>query len=236
MNDKLILALDVKDEGEAFSWVDRLHDKVGFFKIGKQLFTSTGPSVVGEIVNRGGGVFLDLKFHDIPNTVIAASVEAVRLGVNMFNVHSLGGYEMMAGAAEAVHEESEKLGIEKPIFIAVTILTSTDEEGLKSVGISLPIKDEVRKLALLAKKAGLDGVVASPQEISLVKEACGKNFIVVTPGVRPFFAEKDDQKRVMTPGEAVEAGADYLVIGRPITNAEDPVKATSLIAEEMCRE
>ena len=236
MNDKLILALDVKDDKEAISWVDKLHDNVGYFKIGKQLFTATGPSVVKEIVSRGGGVFLDLKFHDIPNTVSAASVEAVRLGVNMFNVHSLGGYEMMARAAEAVNEESVKLGIEKPLFIAVTILTSSNEEGLREVGISTPIKEEVRNLALLTKKAGLDGVVASPQEISLIKEACGEEFIVVTPGVRPSFASKDDQKRVMTPGEAVKKGADYLVVGRPITKAENPIEAANLIAEEMCQE
>ncbi|MBE9503263.1 MAG: orotidine-5'-phosphate decarboxylase [Proteobacteria bacterium] len=236
MVDKLILALDVKEEAQALTWADRLHDKVGFFKIGKQLFTSTGPTVVKEIIKRGGHIFLDLKFHDIPNTVAAASIEAVRLGVKMFNVHALGGYEMMARAAEATHKEAEKLGIEKPVLIAVTILTSTDESGLKEVGILEPIKDEVRRLALLAQKAGLDGVVASPQEISLVKESCGSDFVVVTPGVRPAFASLDDQKRVMTPYEAVKAGADYLVIGRPITNSEDPVKAADLIAGEMCQE
>ena len=236
MVDKLILALDVKEEAQALAWADRLHDKVGFFKIGKQLFTSAGPTVVRETTKRGGHVFLDLKFHDIPNTVAAASIEAVRLGVKMFNVHALGGYEMMARAAEATHKEAEKLGIEKPILIAVTILTSTDEPGLKEVGILEPIKDEVRRLARLAQKAGLNGVVASPQEIRLVKESCGSDFVVVTPGVRPAFASLDDQKRVMTPYEAVKAGADYLVVGRPITNAEDPVKAADLIAGEMCQE
>ena len=236
MVDKLILALDVKEQAQALTWADKLHDRVGFFKIGKQLFTSSGPTVVRETIKRGGHIFLDLKFHDIPNTVAAASIEAVRLGVKMFNVHALGGYEMMARAAEATHKEAEKLGIEKPILIAVTILTSTDESGLKEVGISGPIGDEVRRLAQLAKKAGLDGVVASPQEINLVKESCGSDFVVVTPGVRPSFASQDDQKRVMTPYEAVKAGADYLVVGRPITNSKAPVKAADLIAGEMCQE
>lgn len=236
MVNKLILALDVKDDTQALAWADRLHDRVGFFKIGKQLFTSTGPAVVREIIKRGGAVFLDLKFHDIPNTVAAASVEAVRLGVKMFNVHALGGYEMMARAAEAAVEEAARLGIEKPILIAVTVLTSTSEEGLREVGISGSLQDEVKRLARLAMKAGLDGVVASPLEISLVKEACGRDFCVVAPGVRPSFASLDDQKRVMTPGEAIKAGADYLVIGRPVTKADDPLKAVRMIAEEMCQE
>lgn len=235
MNEKIIVALDVETKAEAASWVKRLHDKVGYFKVGKQLFTAEGPDVVRMIKDEGGNVFLDLKFHDIPNTVAAASVEAVRLGADMFNVHALGGYEMMRNTAEAVKTEVGKLGIKKPILIAVTILTSMNEEALAEAGISTPLEDEVKRLALLAKRAGLDGVVASPREIELIKAACGDEFMVVTPGVRPSFASKDDQKRVMKPADAVSAGADFLVIGRPITQAENPEDAANLIAEEMCQ-
>lgn len=235
MNKKIILALDVETKTEAVSWVKRLKESVGMFKVGKQLFTAEGPHVVKMIRNERGKVFLDLKFHDIPNTVAAAGIEAVRLGVDMFNVHALGGYDMMARTAETVRNESERLGIKKPLLIAVTILTSMNEESVLEVGISPPLSDEVERLALLAKRAGLDGVVASPQEIGLIKKACGSDFVVVTPGVRPSFASKDDQKRVMTPGEAIKKGADYLVVGRPITKADDPAKAAKKIAEEMCQ-
>jgi orotidine-5'-phosphate decarboxylase len=234
MKNKIIVALDVDNGEEAAMWAHRLNGKVGMFKIGKQLFTAEGPEIVKRISNEGGAVFLDLKFHDIPNTVAAAAVEAVRLGAAMFNVHASGGFEMMHKTAEAVRGESNKLGIKKPLLIAVTVLTSMDEEGLRETGITLPLREHVINLAKLAKKAGLDGVVASPHEIEAIKDACGSEFVVVTPGVRPTFASKDDQKRIMTPAEAVRKGADYLVIGRPITKAEDPIEAVSLIAEEMC--
>ena len=233
--DKIIVALDVETPEAAAAWSARLKKEVGYFKIGKQLFTAAGPDVVRRIKADGGKVFLDLKFHDIPNTVAAAAVEAVRLGVDMLNVHALGGLEMMQKAAEAVKEEALNRGGERPLLIAVTILTSMNEEALSEAGISTPLAEEVRRLALLAKKAGLDGVVASPMEIRLIKEACSEAFLVVTPGVRPSFAAKNDQRRVMTPAEAVNAGADYLVIGRPITAAEDPESAVSRIVEEMCR-
>ena len=236
MNDKIIIALDVDGADRAVEWTERLKDDVAYFKIGKQLFTSSGPDVVRRIKGSGAGLFLDLKFHDIPNTVAAASVEAVRLGVDMFNVHALGGYEMMAKTSEAVRNEAERLGQKKPLLIAVTILTSMTDEMLEEAGILVPAAVEVKRLALLAKRAGLDGVVASPREIGLIKEACGKDFLVVTPGVRPSFSASDDQKRVMTPGEAVRAGADYLVIGRPVTSAKDPIKAVRAIAEDMCQE
>lgn len=236
MKNKIIVALDVDNAEEASLWARRLKDKVGMFKIGKQLFTAEGPDIVRKIRNEGGGVFLDLKYHDIPNTVAAASVEAVRLGASMFNVHASGGFEMMNKTSIAVRDEAKKLGIEKPLLIAVTVLTSMDEEGLRETGVIAPLTEHVINLAKLAKKAGLDGVVASPHEIEAIKEACGPEFIVVTPGVRPAFASKDDQKRIMTPAEAVKRGADYLVIGRPITKADNPVEAVSLIAEEMCQE
>ena len=236
MNDKLIVALDVDTIDKAVDWVQRLKGDVGYFKVGKQLFTSTGPEIVRKIKKDGAGLFLDLKFHDIPNTVAAASIEAVRLGVDMFNVHALGGYEMMARAADAVRDEAERLGIKKPLFIAVTVLTSMNDESLQQAGILTPAADEVLRLAKLAKRAGMDGVVASPIEIKLIKEACGDDFIVVTPGVRPSFSASDDQVRVMTPGEALKEGADYLVIGRPITNAADPGAAVKAISEEMCPE
>jgi orotidine-5'-phosphate decarboxylase len=235
-NDKIIVALDVETSGKAFEWVQRLKSDAGYFKVGKQLFTSTGPEVVRKIKEQGAGLFLDLKFHDIPNTVAKASIEAVRLGVDMFNVHALGGYEMMARSSDAVRAEAERLGIPKPIFIAVTVLTSMSDEGLQEAGILSPAEDEVKRLALLAKRAGMDGVVASPREIRLIKEACGDDFIVVTPGVRPPFASSDDQVRVMTPGDATRAGADYLVIGRPITKAADPIAAIKAITEDMCPE
>lgn len=236
MNDKIIVALDVDTCDKAFEWVQRLKEDVGYFKVGKQLFTAAGPEIVRKIKNDGAGLFLDLKFHDIPNTVAAASIEAVRLGVDMFNVHALGGYEMMARSADAVRGEAERLGTKKPVFIAVTVLTSMSDESLQEAGILTPAADEVRRLAKLAKSAGMDGVVASPREIKLIKEACGDDFIVVTPGVRTSLTTSDDQVRVMTPGEAVKAGADYLVIGRPITSASDPVAAVKAISEDMCLE
>ena len=236
MRNKIIVALDVESKDEAYRWVKKIGSKVGFFKVGKQLFTASGPDVVTMIKDGGGSVFLDLKFHDIPNTVAAASVQAVRLGVGMLNVHALGGYDMMARTAVDVQNEAERTGVEKPLLIAVTILTSMSDSALEEAGIMTPVADEVVKLALLAKKAGLDGVVASPHEIKIIKEACGHDFVVVTPGVRPSFASLDDQKRVMTPLEAVKSGADYLVIGRPITKAEEPLQAISLIEEELCQE
>jgi len=235
MKNKIIVALDVDSAEEAVRWAHRLTGKVGMFKIGKQLFTAEGPDIVRRVRSEGGEVFLDLKYHDIPNTVAAAAVEAVRLGVSMFNVHASGGFEMMHKTADALRNEAKRLKIKKPMLIAVTVLTSMNEEGLRETGVNVPLTEQVINLAMLAKKAGLDGVVASPHEIEAIKEACGSEFIVVTPGVRPAFASSDDQKRIMTPAEAVKKGADYLVIGRPITRAEDPIEAVSLITKEICQ-
>jgi orotidine-5'-phosphate decarboxylase len=228
---KIIFALDVEGMGEAEWWAGLLAPHVGMFKVGKQLFTACGPAVVKRIIDRGGEVFLDLKYHDIPNTVAMASLAAARLGVRLFNLHALGGYEMMARTVEMLSRGVP--GGERAQVLAVTILTSSNEETLRGVGIDLPVPEMVVKLALLAKKAGIDGVVASPREIPLIRDACGPDFLIVTPGVRPAFASTDDQKRVMTPAEAVRGGADYLVIGRPISAASDPIKAAEAIISEI---
>jgi orotidine-5'-phosphate decarboxylase len=228
---KIIFALDVDSFDAAKQWVSLLSGRVGMFKVGKQLFTAYGPDIVRMIKDSGGDIFLDLKYHDIPNTVASASVEAARLGVKLLNVHALGGYEMMSRTVERLHKEFS--GKDRPKTLAVTILTSSTEETLREVGIELPVAEMVVKLANLARNAGIDGVVASPLEVPLIREACGRDFLVVTPGVRPAFASTDDQKRVMTPAEAVKAGSDYLVIGRPISAAPDPLTAIEAIIDEI---
>ena len=228
---KIIFALDVPGLAEAERWAGLLADRVGLFKVGKQLFTAAGPAVVRAIRERGGEVFLDLKYHDIPNTVAMASLEAARLGATLFNLHALGGYEMMARTVEALDREYG--GTRAAKVLAVTILTSSSEATLREVGIDRPVPEMVVRLAQLAQRAGIDGVVASPREVPLIREACGPGFLVVTPGVRPAFAAADDQQRIMTPAEAVRAGADYLVIGRPIAAAPDPAAAAAAIIDEM---
>jgi orotidine-5'-phosphate decarboxylase len=236
MNDvrqRLIFALDVDNFADARSWVERLSGKVGVFKIGKQLFTRCGPDVVRMVNERGGDVFLDLKYHDIPNTVASAGLEALKLGVRMFNVHALGGREMMEALVAAVDTAAPRETSGRPLLLAVTILTSSSDETLRTIGIDRPVAEMVPRLARLAKAAGMDGVVASPQEVGLIRDACGEDFLIVTPGVRPAFAAQDDQKRVTTPADALRAGADYLVIGRPISAAADPSEAVDLILAEM---
>jgi orotidine-5'-phosphate decarboxylase len=231
--DRLIVALDVGTEAKALELVDKLKGAVDIFKVGSELFTSCGPRIIDTINKKGCKVFLDLKFHDIPNTAARAAGAATELGVFMMNLHSLGGYEMMREAAKAVEDEAEDLKIAKPKLLAVTILTSMDENGLKKIGINDNMKSQVLKLAKLARDAGLDGVVASPQEVRFIREELGKNFLIVTPGVRPSWASSNDQKRVLTPKEAIENGADYIVIGRPITEAKDPEEATRRILKEI---
>jgi len=233
--DRLVFALDVDSFEEAERWVKRLQGKVGIFKVGKQLFTRCGPEVVRMIRSEGGEVFLDLKYHDIPNTVAGAGVEASRLGVRMFNVHALGGREMMERTVEKVDALFPRGDSRRPLLLAVTILTSSDAATLREVGIDRPVEVMVPRLARLAQQAGMDGVVASPREVGLIREACGECFAVVTPGVRPSFAALDDQRRVTTPAEAIAAGSDYLVIGRPISAAADPLAAAERIIEEMSR-
>lgn len=233
MKERLIFALDVDSFEQAQLWVRLLHDEVGMFKVGKQLFTRCGPSVVQMIRDEGGEVFLDLKYHDIPNTVAKASIEAARMGVKMFNVHALGGRAMMQCMVDEVVQASQTEGFDLPIMLGVTILTSSSESDLQDVGILKPVVEMVPLLANLAQKAGLSGVVASAQELDLIRAACGDDFIVVTPGVRPTTASQDDQQRVMTPAEAIRAGSNYLVVGRPISKAADPTAAAREIVEQM---
>lgn len=231
---RLIVALDVETVRQARELVDLLHNEVGMFKVGSQLFTAAGPSIVREIVAAGNRVFLDLKFHDIPNTVAAAAVEATRLGVTILNVHAAGGAEMMQRAAEAVTRTADAEGLLRPSVIAVTVLTSSDEATLKATGITNSPEDQVIKLGLLAAQNGIDGLVASPREVRALRTAISRpNFLLVTPGVRPHGAAGDDQKRIMSPAAAISAGADYLVIGRPVTSAGDPVLAARTIASEI---
>jgi orotidine-5'-phosphate decarboxylase len=231
--DKIIFALDVEHFQDVQHWVRLLKDRVGIFKVGKQLFTHAGPKVIDMIQQKGQNVFLDLKYHDIPNTVAKAGEEATRLRVAMFNLHALGGFEMMKKTVEASKATAKKLGSPKPLILAVTILTSMGEETMKEVGIQGPIQDEVGRLALLSMKAGIDGVVASPQEIDIIRQNCGEEFLIVTPGIRSPSDKKDDQKRTMTPREAIQAGANYLVIGRPIKEAKDPLEAVQKIIEDI---
>ncbi len=232
--EKLIIALDVSNPKEAIDIVDRLSDFSSVFKVGFELFVSAGPKIVDDIQKRGKKVFLDLKFHDIPNTVNRVAIAAARLGVYMFNVHASGGLDMMKGCAEAVSDICVKENIVKPKIIGVTVLTSIDDNILKNeLFVSHGVKSQVRHLASLAKKAGLDGVVASPQEISMIKKHCGDDFLVVTPGIRPSWVAPDDQKRTATPKEALKNGADYIVMGRGILKQEDPVRALELISLEI---
>lgn len=228
---KIIFALDVDNLSAIDSWAEKLSGKIGMFKVGKELFTTAGPAAVEAVKRHGGEVFLDLKYHDIPNTVAQAMQAAGRLGVKLTNLHALGGPEMMEKAASEVRKQFSDA--ERPRLLAVTILTSSTQETLKAVGIEQPVEQMVVRLAKLAKENGMDGVVASPLEIEAIRAACGSDFLIVTPGVRPSFAAADDQKRIMTPAEAVKAGADYLVIGRPIAKAADPVQAADLIVDEI---
>jgi len=230
---RILVALDVDSSVKALALADTLRGTVAGYKIGKQLFTAEGPDVVRALTARGDRVFLDLKFHDIPNTVAGAVRSAMATGAWMVNVHASGGSAMMRAAAQAAHDTAAKTGAARPLVIGVTVLTSMDEAALAEVGTTRPVIEQVVHLARLAKAAGLDGVVASPQEIAAIRTACGPDFHIVTPGIRPAGqAGTDDQARTMTPKEAVAAGATYLVIGRPITAAADPRAAAEAIAAE----
>jgi orotidine-5'-phosphate decarboxylase len=221
--DRLIVPLDVASPDEARALVDRLSGAVGLFKVGHQLFTEAGPSFVRELVARGEKVFLDLKYHDIPNTVAGATARAAELGVSLLTVHALGGRAMLEAAMGALPAMGTRV-------LAVTILTSHGEDSLAEVGIGGEVPTNVERLARLAKQANVDGVVASPHEIGLVRRACGPGFLVVTPGIRPAGSAKDDQARTATPEAALAAGADYIVVGRPILQAKDPRAAAEAIA------
>jgi len=230
----LVVALDVDSSNQALSLVERLRGVAGMFKVGKQLFTAAGPEIVRKIIAMGEHVFLDLKFHDIPNTVAMAGVEAARLGVSVFNVHAMGGSKMMRATHEAVTETAEREKITRPLILGVTVLTSHTQDSLKEVGIDRKLEDVVVNLARLCAASGLDGVVASPLEIAPVRSAVeDSGFVILTPGVRPAGASLDDQNRVTTPAEAIRAGANFLVVGRPITAANDPAAAAREILAEI---
>ena len=230
---RLIFALDVASFAEVTAYVSLLADEVGLFKVGKQLFLHGGPQVVGMIQDKGGQVFLDLKFHDIPRTVAKAGVEATRLGVRMFNVHASGSFEMMRHTLTEVNKVCRTENLRRPKILAVTVLTSLSKEDLKRTGVITGVENQVVRLAKLAKEAGMDGVVASPLEISRIRRECGRNFLLVVPGVRARGESWDDQKRVLTPEEAMHTGADYLVVGKPIRDAKDPREAVRQIVAEM---
>jgi len=233
--ERIILALDVDSREQALALVKDLAPHVGAFKVGMQLFNSCGPKIVEEINQLGGRVFLDLKFHDIPNTVAAAGRVITRLNCFMFNVHAAGGREMMRQVVEEVEDEAKKLTVAAPLSLAVTVLTSISQEQLEEeIGVKgRKLKDLVVKWALMAKECGISGVVSSPQEIEAIRAACGPEFKIVTPGIRPAWSEKNDQKRITTPGQALQMGADFMVIGRPITQAENPVEAALRIISEL---
>ena len=235
-NNKLILALDVDNYDYAVELVDRLSPHIEIFKVGLELHTIAGARIIEEIHKRGRKVFLDLKFHDIPNTVARAGIAAARLGVFMFNIHASGGHDMMKRCRDEVVNVCLKENIGKPRIIAVTVLTSMSQEVMKQeVGIQHSLKTQVRHLAGLALKAGLDGVVASAQEAAMIRGHCGRGFLIVTPGIRPAWASADDQHRMMTPRKALQEGSDYLVMGRAILNHDDPARAIQLIRDEMAK-
>ena len=233
--DQLLVALDVETGERALQLASALAGVAGGFKVGNRLFTSEGPALVRTLADAGSRVFLDLKYHDIPNTVEQAVEAAVRTGAWMINVHASGGTAMMQAAARAARDTSGKLGRPSPLMIGVTVLTSMDQEALRSVGVERPVLDQVLALARLTQEAGLQGVVASAQETSAIRKACGPGFQIVTPGIRGASAgaDRNDQSRTMGPAEAIRAGASYIVVGRPIIAAADPRAAAEAIVEEL---
>ncbi len=228
MSSRVIVALDYPAAEPALALVDQLRPGSCRLKVGKELFTRAGPELVRQLVERGFDVFLDLKYHDIPNTVANACRAAADLGVWMLNVHALGGRHMLEAAREALEGAEHR-----PHLIAVTVLTSMAAEDLQEIGLAGSPEDNVLRLATLAQEAGLSGVVCSPREVSPLRQELAPEFLLVTPGIRPAGADKGDQRRIMTPGEAIQLGADYLVIGRPITAAADPLRALDAIRLEI---
>jgi len=232
--EKLILGLDIDDMGTAYGLIDKLAPFVKFYKVGLQFITKDGPRMVMTLKRKGLKIFYDAKFFDIPQTVYNACYEATRLGVNFVNVHAMGGIKMIKFAKQAIEDASNKLQVDKPKLLAVTVLTSFENKEIKNIfKTKLDIKKMVVHLAKMAKKAGADGVVCSPKEIRLIRKECGKDFIIVTPGIRVGKIEKDDQKRIMTPYEAIKHGADYIVVSRPIIQAEDKIEMAEKIINQM---
>lgn len=232
---RLIFALDVGSLKEAEQYVRQLVRDVGLFKIGKQLFLHAGPPVVRMVREKGGEVFLDLKFHDIPRTVAKAAAEATRMGARMFDLHASGSQAMMKQTVSEVNRVCRNEGLRRPKILAVTVLTSLTREDLRKVGVQAGVESQVVRLARLARESSMDGVVASPLEIARIRKECGRGFLIVTPGVRIAGASWDDQKRVLGPAEAIQAGADYIVVGKPIRDARDPRAAAREIVAEMER-
>lgn len=233
--DRLLVALDVENAERAFAVADQVRGVAGGLKIGSRLFTTAGPDLVRRLVESGSRVFLDLKFHDIPNTVAQAVDAAVRTGAWMINVHASGGSAMMQAAARAAVDAAAASGRPVPLVIAVTVLTSMDEQTLQQTGVARPLLDQVLALARMAQQAGMHGVVASPQETDAIRQSCGADFAIVTPGIRGASAgqQKNDQARTMGPAEAVRAGATYIVVGRPIIAAPEPRAAAEAIVAEL---
>lgn len=225
---RIIVALDYPDAGQARAFVERVRPESCRLKVGKELFVAAGPTFVEELANRGFSIFLDLKFHDIPNTVAQACKAAARLGVWMMNVHASGGPRMMQAARDALEGLSER-----PRLIAVTVLTSMGEGDLRAIGVEASAHQQVMLLASLAQDSGMDGVVCSAQEAALLRSSLGDDFLLVTPGIRPTGSEAGDQTRILTPAQAIQAGSNYLVIGRPITQAADPLAALEAIARDI---
>ncbi|MFI5322491.1 MAG: orotidine-5'-phosphate decarboxylase [Thermodesulfobacteriota bacterium] len=230
--ERIILALDFAEQRIAKFWVENLKSKIKTFKVGPTLFLDAGPIGIKEFRDMGADIFLDLKFHDIPNTVELSARQVVRYGISMFTIHSLGGFEMMKAVSEAVTDEAAKHKSHKPLVLAVTVLTSHDEASLKRIGINSSTKDAMLSLASLADKAGVDGLVCSGMEVEMLRKEFGDRFTLVVPGIR-LAGDKHDQKRVVTPAEAVTSGADYLVIGRAITESENPDAVVDEIAKSI---
>jgi len=232
--ERIILALDVSDYNSAVDMVTKFKEHIEIFKVGSELFTSAGPKIIETIHSMGKKVFLDLKFHDIPNTVTRSSLAVAKLGVFMFNIHTMGGYEMMHAAARALRNSALDNNAVRPKLIGVTILTSIDQTALKDdLGIELRMSAQVKHLATMAERAGLDGIVASAGEAEMIRANTGKGFLIVTPGIRPSWVQTDDQKRTLTPKKALQMGADYLVIGRAITSQPSPLEALKRIESEI---